>query len=511
MSINLPNRPRRVIPRWNSFSDAIKLCELNPSEINCGKSFFDARLLEIKEQAWRDNQLPYFALDLVSAASVLGSSPTAIEAAQWLLGQSYNLSSLALQVVNSVAGRTAEDIQANQVDARQAIRDCKRRRLNEPRNAFVWTELSRLYIRLGLVEAAMRPMQVALGLAPGNRYVIRAAVRYFLHLGEKERSLSLLHKSLTTPHDPWLLAAELAVSSVINKGPRFWKHANSMVRSGNYDIFHLSELSTAIGSIEMWEGSRKKAVRSFLFGLQQPTENALAQIVWAADQIHGIEIPAEKFRSENVFEALALDARQRGAWRETVDYSQQWAEHEGFSSRPYVLASAIASTILDNPDLGLSIAHRGLSTNPGHPALVNNMAFSLALLNRCPEAEKALATVNLKTAEPADKIYLLATCGLVALRSGKTEEGLNYYANAISLAEEQGRGMVKAIAQLHLSSEMFRIGNMEFHLYFRQAERIISKQSDPYPRTLLEILRRRLNFENQSTNLDKRPKLSINR
>src|SRR6185295_6008504 len=97
------------------------------------------------------------------------------------------------------------------------IKALKQRRIAEPRNAFVWSDLARLYVLVGLRDQAERAMQVALSLAPFDRFIVRSAARFFLHSSNPDRSLQILRRNERTKLDPWLMAAELAFSSVVNK------------------------------------------------------------------------------------------------------------------------------------------------------------------------------------------------------------------------------------------------------------------------------------------------------
>ena len=72
----------------------------------------------------------------------------------------------------------------------------------------------------------------------------------------------------------------------------------------------------------------------------------------------------------------------------------------------------------------------GLKINPGHPGLVNSLAFSLAWNGKPEEAEKVINTLNIDNITPSEALCLVATAGLILIRSGDIEEGKVFYKKA---------------------------------------------------------------------------------
>src|SRR5439155_22265534 len=123
-------------------------------------------------------------------------------------------SPLARKPASSVPGIPTEfDTHPLGGDHRSRIRVLRQRSIAEPRNAFVWVDLALLYTTLGLRDQAARAIRIALALAPEDRFVLRCASRFLVHIGDAERAHHILKRSEATPYDPWLMAAEFAVSS----------------------------------------------------------------------------------------------------------------------------------------------------------------------------------------------------------------------------------------------------------------------------------------------------------
>ena len=59
-------------------------------------------------------------------------------------------------------------------------------------DAVEWMDLARSFTTLGELTKASRSVGAAVKLAPTNRFIVRAASRFYVHSNEPERALSLL-------------------------------------------------------------------------------------------------------------------------------------------------------------------------------------------------------------------------------------------------------------------------------------------------------------------------------
>jgi len=449
--------------------------------------------LREKEREWSSDRSLMFATDLVSAATVLGGSEIASKAAEFILEHGNASSTLARRLAASLLG-IVDPIEPPILAAdffdqtRRQISQLKRRRTSEPRNAFVWTDLARLYVLLGLNEQARAPIAIALALAPFDRFVVRSATRFYLHSGDPENALHLLRKTERARIDPWLISAELAVSAVAGRDPRFTKQAEDILRRKAESPFHTSEMTAALASLEMWSGNTRRAKRLFLQAVIHPSENALAQTVWAAREVGLTVIAAELLNIPNAFEAQTLAARNKAEWKSAVDHAKRWATDESFSVRPHAFASAIVTSILNNPQEGESLARAGLLTNPRHPGLINNIAFALVGQGKPNEAKRELEQINVKNADAQTQICIFATQGLIEYRLGKPIAGKQLYENSISLAHKEGNRSLKAIAQLYLAREEALIDKQSYLKLLSTAIHEIKKADSPHATALVAVI-----------------------
>jgi tetratricopeptide (TPR) repeat protein len=472
MAATTENADRRMVPRWRTFRDALTAGELGSSERLKTQKIEGAIFFEEKLQQWRSNRELPFAVDLVGASHVLGGTDQIRDAAEFILES--QASSLAAQRIARAALGIREDeppspSAGSREEYFQQVQKLKARRIEQKRNAFVWTDLARLYVVLGQRDAAQRTMKVALALAPTNRFVLRCATRLLLHSCKREEALRLLRANPRTLFDPWLLAAETAVSSVNEKAPKFFKQSQQALANRNILPFHKSELAAALGSVEMFDGNNRKANKMFINALAAPTDNVLAQVVWASRRTGLGEIDAQLLQMPKASEANAFDADNHAQWADVVGHALTWANDEAFSSRPRLLASATAASLLDRPELGEQIAKDGLSTDPTNPGLINNAAFAMIMQGKVTDAVLLLNKASKREFGSQDMICLLATTGLAYYRSGNAIEGRRHYELAIDAATRAHANLLRVRAKLYLGRELVLQGDPEGLAAFREA------------------------------------------
>ena len=177
----------------------------------------------------------------------------------------------------------------------------------EPRDPVTWVDLSRVYAVLGLHDQAARSMNIALHLAGDNRFVLRSASRLWIHMGDADRAHEIIARAERTPNDPWLLAAEIATGSAAGKTPRFTKAATRCLADTRFGLTHLSELASAVATLQLSAGRIKKMRSLFAMSLYNPTENSVAQAAWASRQIPAVRFDDRYLESSEYIRGESLD------------------------------------------------------------------------------------------------------------------------------------------------------------------------------------------------------------
>lgn len=426
-----PKSDRDVIPRWRGYQETARLGELDfPSG---GDRSWAQRLdgLRRRTEEWERERTLSFATDLVGSAVVLGSTPEAVAAARQVLesGTSSPLARQAASLLIDGPEQGHAPLEPETPRARAEIRRLRQSTRRNDRNAIRWSELARFYTIAGYPRKALRAMRVARALAPADRYVLRCAVRLEVHVRRPDRAAAILGESAAAREDPWLVAAGIGVAALAGESSRLVRVGHRMLSSDSHSDFELTELASALGTLELRDGNVRHARRLFRQALHDPTDNSIAQTQWASRHVPGIEMPSTALEQPQSWEARAWTAAGTGDFRTAVKEAWRWHRDQPFASRPAELGSYYA-TLEGDFESGVAIVESTLRSNPREFTLLNNLAFCLANVGRADEAEAHLASVSTDGLGAPQRAIYLATRALVAFRLGRFEQGRVLYAHA---------------------------------------------------------------------------------
>ena len=282
-------------------------------------------------------------------------------------------------------------------------------------------------------------MKIALHLAPYSRYVSRCAARLFVHLEEFDIAHRVVAHNPALRHDPWLMASEIAINSSMGRSSRFINVGKSLIASQNYSPFSCSELASAIGTLEMANGSRKKCLKFINQALIQPNDNSLAQAEWLASENNDLQFTFQdysnlKYKAEAETRYEYFRKNYDAAFRHSVD----WVHDSPYDKASVLFSSHIAYAFLKDYQSAARILNIGLVANPTETVLLNNLAYVNALNGQIEEAERAMSRIySLASGSSSDaEICHTATNGLIQFRKGNIEEGRKLYLDAITRARE---------------------------------------------------------------------------
>jgi len=485
MNTAIVNEPRRVVPRWRNFLSTVEMGEF--SSLKNATQIYQIPTADINaaKRAWNTNRSLFSAGELLATAIQANDISAAKEAAEFIFRHKDECSPFVLRTAQQVLTyRNQLIIEDSPTEAslwRQPKFDRKiigllRRQLSDfPNDSIRWMDLALAYTISGLHEKARRAIYTALSLGGGNRFIIRSAVRFFVHIDEPDLALRILAKSPSTKHDPWLIAAHIAVADIAKKQSGFQKIAQAMTLSGGHSPFNLSELSSALATSELSFGSDKKSKALFRKSVEDPTENSVAQLRWAEDQL-GKQVIDHQLTVPRNFEAEARIALSTARWDDTVKSSREWLCDEPFSSRPAIWGSYVASVVIGNYNEALKIAIEGLKANPYDPTLLNNAAFCEASLNKIKEAEDYLSKIPTAITSN-ENVAVRATEGLILFRKGLRQEGRKKYLEAIAIAQENDLVRQEALALSFLAREEILAGDGFEEAAFKRAEDLVKNQN----------------------------------
>lgn len=364
-------------------------------------------------------------------------------------------------------------IDIHEVHARAARLRMRTRR--EPSNAICWADLAHAQTTSGSSSAAVKSMRVALALAPTNRFILRAAARLHLHRDDFGQAHDLLARSPRRLHDPWILAAEIATANLAKLPIMNVRAGRQMLESG-FEPVHISELASALATLELQAGNVKKAKKFLKQALEKPTENAVAQAEWSAAR--GLDIvEPEQLKISRGYEARALHARRTGNFHEAMRSGLLWLEDQPFAVDPATFTSYIAALLLEDYDTAIAACELGRIANPDEPILINNLAYSLACSG---QPEKALEVINKYSdrLSPREFATMTATRGLIAYRLGDLHKGRQLYEQAIrTLPKDLDRRVVSVAVIMWACEEVRSKGDLSVPL-LQAAQRVFEEAGD---------------------------------
>jgi len=461
---------RSLVPRWHFFDRASKLGE------NAGGARQNNLLrrddYEEKVSAWRASRTLVSASELVGSALVhnVVDDGDAIDAARKIMGEttllgarkaaSCLLEPSAAPVENSLPDGNKQDDRSSDL-ASKLIQVSRRRVRSDPRDALAWMDLALCYTSTGMLEKARKAVSVATGLNPHARHIVRSAARFYLHSGEKDRAIDVVRRATGSKIDPWIIAAEIGVSSALGLDPKRLREARNIEKRGEFTPFHRSELLMTMASLELREGTRRVGRRLLTAALVAPTENSIAQAVALRASIGAENEERLAMLMSRSDEANARGAADEGEYARAVDGARNWSLYQPFSKRPIIFGTYYASTALGDHAEAVNLGEMGLRSNPGDVMISNNLAFSLMHLGELDRAESILSSVDTSDFTERSRAIGRATEGLLAYRRGDVKRGKVAYHEAIAKLTALGDARGALLAHHFLISEEERIAGKE--------------------------------------------------
>ena len=467
---------RRLIPRWRySFSTALTAEHMGLAR--AGNILSPGRDLEDARVRFEDAPALITASELVSSAIVHLEPSRGLDAAQFLLARRSELMPEVIRqaewITNdplTIRGPPPISSDANLssgLDVARRVIATRRIQLRLwPRDPISWRDLARAYAVTGHTKKASRAMDVALQLSPNHRVVLRLAARLAFHLGRADEAYTHIARHPRTKTDPWLMATELAFAQIVDRSPRFARDGYRFVDEARYSPGHLSELAGALATLDLAAGKHRRARGLFRRSLEDPTENAVAQVEWAKRTEPSLVVPQMARQVPNSFEAHYWRARRAGNWAVAVACAKDWLLDEPFSSRPATYGSSIAAMALDDYSAAESFARMGLVADQKDNSLWNNLAVALARRDKPYDAAYAFSRITASPRDSLPRFVANATRGLIAFRMGQVELGRRWYSEADLGASD---GDMRKLVLLHWATEELRVDRTRAEVLLQRA------------------------------------------
>jgi hypothetical protein len=445
--IDFKEKKRTIIPRWRDFETTLELGELRNCRAVKRAEINQEVSLDEQITDWQNNKSLSFATDLVGAGFVLGQTEGIEDALDFILSDESRATELQKKIARQAKNHTYISVPNNTESAvpnskeiidhsKKWVKIYREELRMSLRNPIKLVELSREHATLGHLKKALRAMDIAVSLAPANRFVLRSAVRLYVHANQVEKAHYVLRRAPSLRSDTWLLAAEIAISSSMGKTSQHIKMGMQQIEDTNYSPFELSELTSAIATLEMTNAKGKLARKLFKQSLRQPTENSIAQVEWASRTSTSFNIEIREYKAPRNYEALAMNHFKKGELESALDRGKHWILDQPFAVLPVEFTAMVAG-LNEDFELGKDILSFGLRANPENITLRNNLAFTLASNNEPDLATIELERIDRTVLSEDEKIVNIATEGLIKFRKKFYNEGRVLYMRAIERAQKR--------------------------------------------------------------------------
>lgn len=446
MSLQHGKSKRRILPRWRDSKKASQGADFAATRPIIRQPEFAGNPVPENAYAFSTHRSIGTAAELLSNALLTGNADAARDAIEFIRQNEKlapNSLILLAQSLSNTSPLEAGEVLLSEQDHIRKIR----RLLNlNPANPMLWSDLARHCASHGNQRWAKRYMMVALQLAPNHRWMLRTASRFLAHQKDPVAAHKLLSSHPRTQHDPWLIAAELACAQVAGRPPKFWRQANDIIRFNTFAPQHMSELATAIAMMELEAGAKKKAKKFVEKGLLVPTENTLAQVLWAKENKHlpdGLELQQLVRLAPDAYEADYHVSIFNGDLLAAKRSAETWGEDEPFAARPR-MEMAYVSSLLDDHEGAIEMARAVylLDGKQEHTLEMNSIFAKLSSgkLNLDDHSRK-LENIHQKLyrcieQREDDAYHAMANLGLWYYRYGDKAFGYELYQRAIQIAEK---------------------------------------------------------------------------
>jgi tetratricopeptide (TPR) repeat protein len=432
--VNAHNAERtEVFPQWLPFEKAAKSREISAFEKPAVTVDLRSAILSFGEVLadYREHPSPFLAAELMGVANLLGLKDAAIELAT-AVSEASVVGKVALESARAIMRPTAR---LPEVETRVRLQGAKRWLSDNPRDAIAWVERARFYTLIGQEKSAIRAIIVALGLAPSDRFVVRSAVRLFIHFDHWDEALVYSKRAYEITEDPLILGPFLSVAIRERAAPKRLKVLTERATQAR-NPFLYSETLEVLGTLDVSTGNTVHAKRLFRQAWKDPTKPVVSHSQWVLrEKLPGIA-SAQEIDFTQSPEAMAWLRWASLEFDESIIEARAWALEEPYSREPYVHSSGTCCALGRFKEAEAD-ARSGLVANHHDPILLNNLAFALLRLDRVQEAEKCLAPLIPAMENPAE-VALLATYGLLLMKKGDSVKGADYYGRAIKNAERAG-------------------------------------------------------------------------
>ncbi len=462
--MNLDDKQQRVpLPKWRALSGtpSAELVSARNVEPSQELALARASRMHALYARWQETPTIDNALELLDCSSFIvdkgffyGPAAQIINSSEVTNTSKY----VAQQIMRPHRSRSHDRFDyKNRECIYRAIADNRLRLRDQVRNGLLHAEQARLYAVIDETEAAEHSFKTALAVNPDNRHVLRSFARFLVHVGQPRAAVRKLRKSSAIASDPWVQAAEIAISEFAGIGSVVAKSASKMLDHSRFRLEHASELATALATLERASGHRRRFNKRLKQSLSNPSENALAQATWLSREAPG-DLPGDTSSRlmpmiEKSAEATTYALLKSRNWVEAVKSYSSWQREESFSEHIAIEGSFFAISFARDYDAAISICRKGLIANSNSHKLMNNLCYAERRSGSIDDAARTMERLKSVHKTWRSSPVHLATDGMLNFALGNHDAGRSLYRDALDSAKVKGETALIRRLKMHWLQE----------------------------------------------------------
>lgn len=487
---------RRLIPRWRRVSATLELREAQPlGKGKDNKIVADMESLERAISDWRETPTAGHLGDVLSYSVASDCTERIREVTAEALRRGSEATEPQTALMHSLTVGTSDEVaQTDEIGGicnphvRQRVQQIRQLLRLNPANPLVLLDFAQLQIASGNARRAERSISSALALSPNNRLVLRTAARFLTHIDEAEKAHRLLARHSRTPADPWLMASEIAVAQVSGRASKFARPGMIYANQNKRAHSDISELTGALGGLELSHGNAKKARDLFRLALINPNDNVIAQAI-TERRVLALDLnqPEQRNAAQSTVEAKALLAWEGlNAGAASIN-GHGWHAEEPFSSRPLQFLTSLYAATGNYAEV-ISLAKRGLISDSRDAALMANLGYAYGCVGELEKAEsfsKRAASINPAVVGS----QTVATLGLVAMKRGNFAAADELYQSALRSFGSSNDRVMQAICYAYYARTAFDTDHPEVEKIAKEAVEAYKRASSADAAIVLQQLK----------------------
>jgi len=377
-------------------------------------------------------------------AKQAGNDAVAKEAAALIVRNAERIGATRLvATVKRILGQSGDGLVG---PAENFVREARKLLAIDFRNPILLVDVARELTAKGHHGSALRYVNAAVALAPNSRFVVRAVARYFLHVGDHERAHEVLKRSALVASDPWVQASEIAVATLRGRASSQLKQATQRLSNAQVIGTHMSELASAVATVELQAGAEKRAKQLFKKAITHPTDNSLAQVEWAATRLN-LVVDEIALRTPLSFEANSNNAYRKLMIGDAVEFAKKWSADEPFAARPLDTMCYLYSLQGRFEEAYKSAQEAIRIDGTDLVGLQMNLLFTRIQIGEVDQAHEDIIRLARRPEAKQYTTHLLANAGALAYATGDFPIGRAFYQRAIQAARARSNAPEEALAR----------------------------------------------------------------